>query len=768
MTTDQSDAAADPRPTDGSSAEPKAAEPKAAEPKAAEPKAAEPATEGSTAGNPKPTAAEPKPAEPKAEKPTAEKHTAGEPKAGDRGAEAKAEAKAAAAATPAAAGTGERAAPGKVPDGTAAEANTSAAESDPKKAAVTAPASPKWMFWRKAATDGKPADGKVTEGKAADGKAAGDRSAEDRWGAFGPEPERVPTGVGRVGRAVGRTAVHEWTLAVVGSVLLAVAMTWPALRHPLQTLPQDYWDPSLQAWQMAWSGHILLTNPGQLWHANTFFPESWSFAFSDTLLGYAPAGMIGTGPEAAILRYNILFVLAHALATFGAYALARQLGAGRIGGAVAGVGFAYAPWLLAQAGHLHVISNGGIPLALAMLARGHGWSLRYGYRPARRHEGWAYAGWLVAAWQLSLGFGIGLLFAYFLAGTVLVAAVVWFLRRYLVRPVKHPFGVRLLVADLVGGAIFAAVGLLLAVPYFKVADLHPQAERTLGDVAIYSPPWSGFFTAPEESRIWGGLHAGARELLPWSPEMTLLPGFVLYALALGGLFFSVWRLRHRLLMFAGVVVTMILAMGTEFFGGTWTYAPLFEYLPGWNGIRTPGRLMLWATLLLGLLAAGAVTAVCIRVRELAAQRIPSWPGPWLRLATLLPLLLVLVEGLNATPHPVVPQQPAAMRTVNGPLLVLPSSQNHDQPVMLWSTSKFQDLVNGGSGFTPLQLEQVREVSVNFPDQTSIDYLRTLGVHNVLVVRDQIAGTPWEANIDKAVDQFGITREELGDTVVYRL
>ncbi|KXK60526.1 hypothetical protein AWW66_18555 [Micromonospora rosaria] len=612
-------------------------------------------------------------------------------------------------------------------------------------------------------------DAKGSKEDAKDGKAAGEKKPEpERWEAFGPAPAPVPTRVGRAVRAVGRLLVHEWTLAVVGALALAVAMTWPTLRYPLHTLPQDYWDPSLQAWQMAWSGHILLTNPGQLWHANAFFPESWSFAFSDTLLGYAPAGMIGTGPEAAILRYNIVFVLAHALATLGAYALARQLGAGRIGGAVAGVGFAYAPWLLAQAGHLHVISNGGIPLALAMLARGHGWSLRYGYRPRRRHEAWVYAGWLVAAWQLSLGFGIGLPFAYFLGGTVLVTAVVWFLRRYLIRPVKRPFGTRLLVADVVGGLLFAAVGVLLAIPYFMVAELHPNAERTLGDIDIYSPPLSGFFTAPGESRIWGALHEGARAALPWPPEMTLLPGFVLYALAAGGLFFSVWRLRHRLYLLAGVLVTVILAMGTRFFDGTYTYAPLFEHLPGWNGLRTPGRLMLWTTLLLGLLAAGAVTAFCQRVRELAAQRIPSWPGPWLRLATLLPLLLVIVEGLNTTPHPVVPPQPAVLRTVDGPLLVLPSSQNHDQPVMIWTTTKFQDVVNGGSGFTPAQLADVRRVTLNFPDQVSVDYLRTLGVNNVVLVRDQLAGTPWEATVDMPVEQFGITREEIGDTVVYRL
>ncbi|PWR05725.1 hypothetical protein DKT68_25480 [Micromonospora acroterricola] len=624
-----------------------------------------------------------------------------------------------------------------------------------------------------AGKDGGTKDGADKDEKAADGdgpvKADGPGKpvGSERWEAFVSAPEPVPSRLSRATRAVGRFLVHEWTLATLGALALAVLMTWPTLRYPRYTLPQDYWDPSLQAWQMAWSGHILLAEPARLWQSNTFFPELWSFAFSDTLLGYAPAGMLGSGPEDAVLRYNIMFVLAHALATLGAYALARQLGAGRIGAAVAGVGYTYAPWLLAQAGHLHVLSNGGIPLALAMLARGHGWSLRHGYRPERRHDGWVYAGWLVAAWQLSLGFGIGLPFAYFLAGAVLVAAVLFFARR--LRTGQAPlFGRRLLVADLVGGMLFAGVGLLMAIPYFKVTELHPYAERTIGDISIFSPPASGFVTAPAESRIWGGLHEGARAALPWHPEMTLLPGFVLYALAAGGLFFSVWRLRHRVLLLVGVLVTMAFAMGTRFFDGAFTYVPLFEHAPGWNALRTPGRLMLWTTLLLALLAAGAVTALTDRVRELAAQRIPSWPGPWLRLATLLPLLLVTVEGLNTTPHPVVPTQPAALRTAEGPLLVLPSNQSLDQHVMLWSTSGFPDVVNGGSGFTPRQLDDVRRVSQSFPDQTSVDYLRTLGVRTVVLLRGQVAGTPWEITIDAPVESLGITRQEVADAVVYRL
>ncbi|HEU4423889.1 MAG TPA: hypothetical protein VFR67_15265, partial [Pilimelia sp.] len=569
------------------------------------------------------------------------------------------------------------------------------------------------------------------------------------------------------GIGIARALGHEWTLASVGAVLLAVVMTWPTLRYPRHTIPQDIWDPTLQAWQMAWSGHILSTDPARLWHSNAFYPESFSFAFSDTLLGYAPAGLIGEGVTAALLRYNIIFVLAHALAFLGAYALVRQLGAGRTGAAVAGAAFAYAPWRLAQAGHLHVISTGGIALALAMLARGHGWSLRHGYRPERRNAGWALAGWLVAAWQISLGFGIGLPFGYALAAIVLVVAVMWAVRRLVFRA-ANPIGGRLLVTDLVGGTIFAVTGALLSLPYFRVAELHPYARRTVADLDLYSAPISAFFVAPPESRLWGALHADARAGLPWHPEQTLLAGFVLYGLAIAGLVFSIWTVRQRLLLFAGVVVTIALAMGTQFFGGTLTYLPLYRTLPGWDGLRTPGRLVLWTTLLLGVLAAGAVCAFIERARESRSTYAPYGLGFWLRLATLIPLALVLVEGLNRTPHPIVPAPPQALRTAQAPVLVLPSDPFTDNVAMLWTTDRFPALVNGNSGFETRRLNQLREVTQTFPDVNSVDYLRELGVKTVIVLRVRPDGAKLPPPAETSAEELGIEREDTPDAVVFRL
>jgi hypothetical protein len=177
---------------------------------------------------------------------------------------------------------------------------------------------------------------------------------------------------------------------------------------------------------------------------------------------------------------------------------------------------------------------------------------------------------------------------------------------------------------------------------------------------------------------------------------------------------------------------------------------------------------MWTTLFLAVLAAGAVSAFTDRVEEISASRVPPWPSPWLRIATLIPLALVLAEGLNVTPHPIVPQQPVAMREVDGPLLVLPSTGGTDQNVMMWSTTKFQDIVNGTSGFTPPRLDEIRQVTASFPDAVSIDYLRRLGVRNVIILRDRVGGTPWQTTIDLPVDALGIQREDLGESVVYRL
>jgi hypothetical protein len=375
----------------------------------------------------------------------------------------------------------------------------------------------------------------------------------------------------------------------------------------------------------------------------------------------------------------------------------------------------------------------------------------------------------VAAWQITLSWGLGLPFCYVLAVTAVVSAIVLLVRWLIGKGKRVPLP--LLLGNLGGLLVFGLTCVYMGLPYLRAVNANPNARRSVADLQLFSPPWQGFLIAPDSSAFWGDVHARARQALPFQPEMTLLVGLVLLGFALVGLFLSVWHWRVRLMLAVGVAVSVVLAMGTRFPpGGRYTYLELYHYLPAWSSMRTPGRLVLWTTLLLGLLAAGAVSTLQERAGEVALSRgrNPRRLGPALRLALVLPLLLVLVEGWNRTPHPVVPTEPAAVHHVQGPVLVLPTDELSDQAYMYWSTDGFPKLVNGGSGFVPSGQDHTRQLAQSFPDERSVTYLRGLGVKTVVVLRDRIGGTPWQNAANAPVDGLDVQRRDDGSTVIFTL
>src|SRR5579863_9152389 len=137
---------------------------------------------------------------------------------------------------------------------------------------------------------------------------------------------------------------RELALVALSGVLLAIVTSWPLVLHLPSRIAPDLGDPVRTAWEVAWVGHAMLHDPLHLFDANAFYPHPLSLAFSDSLLGYGPAAFFGHGTVAALVRYNLLFLWAWSLCFAGAYLLARELGLGRLGGAAAGIAFAYAPY----------------------------------------------------------------------------------------------------------------------------------------------------------------------------------------------------------------------------------------------------------------------------------------------------------------------------------------------------------------------------------------------------------------------------------------
>jgi hypothetical protein len=539
---------------------------------------------------------------------------------------------------------------------------------------------------------------------------------------------------------------RELALAVLVAVALALLMHWPLPLHIGRDVPRDLGDPLPQAWQVAWDGHALLHQPLDWFQANIFWPLPNSLAFSDALVGYAPFGAIGSGVHAAIVRYDLLFVFAYALAFFGAYLLARELGAGRAGSFVAGAAFAYAPWRLEQDGHLHVLSSGGIPLALVLLVRGY-----------RRGSGRTVAaGWLVAAWQVSLGFTLGLQLAYLLA--VVFAGFAFWAWRTGWRPPRH-----VLVGTVAGVLVLGATAFVLSRPYLQVSHDHPEAARSSHTVALYSGGFRQYLSAPGANTFWGPVTHGIRKGLAFNPEQTLFPGLLVVLLALACVGLRAYPRGLRIGLVVGLLLFGWLAMGFHDDGWPWPYKLLYEHAPGWESSRTPGRINTLTSLGLALLAAGGATALLARVRR-----------PRVRTVAAVALVAVILvegagfEGLDGPAHPTVPKAPLAFGSLPDPQLHLPMSRVGNRRYVLWSTDGFPRIVNGRASFGPRQTSAIAYAVRDFPDDASVAFLRRLGVRTVVLYPRFAPGTSWSGAEGRPTAGLGLSRERRGAAIVYRL
>lgn len=579
----------------------------------------------------------------------------------------------------------------------------------------------------------------------------------------------------------------------LSGLLLSIITSWPLVLHLPSRIAPDLGDPVRTAWQIAWVGHAMLHNPLHLFNSNAFYPHPLSLAFSDSLLGYGPTAFFGSGTVAALVRYNLLFLWAWAFCFAGAYFLARELGLGRIGGAVAGVAFAYAPYRVTEAGHLHVISSGGLPMALFLLLRG--------YRRSSRKL--VLAGWLLSAWQVSLGFTLGLQYCYMMGIITLVVLVHWWRTGRsgggsdpaaaqnegaaggeTSQPTRAARGAliprRVLAVTLIGVAALGVVAIYQARPYLRVAADYPSAKRTIKEVKAYSAGPAAWLGASSENRVWGNITSFAREDVNSKNESIFFPGGLILLLALLGLAGvggSTLTRRMRIGLGLAIATCSIFALGMGLTGAGYPYRLLYDYAPGWDGVRVPGRLFTLATLFYALLAAAA------------AQMLVRRAGPWAKQHALsgVPAILsaVLVigivgEGAGHLNHPVVPQPATAEIGLPGPLIDLPTDGALDRLWQYFSVDGFYQQPLGNSTFDIPALDDLRGGMLGFPDRASVEKLRYYGIRTVVLHTVMPPGLPpvQKATIpeppdpaaaaEKPIAGLGITERRVGSIAIYEI
>lgn len=487
--------------------------------------------------------------------------------------------------------------------------------------------------------------------------------------------------------------------------VLTIVLTFPlALR--MSDHVRDAGDPLLNTWILAWDVEQLAGgNFRHFFDANIFFPHRRTLAYSEHLF---PQALLAAGPLLAsgnpILAYNVVFLCAFFTSALGMYVLAYRLTASRTASAVAGVIYAFSPFMFDHLSHLQVLSAGGIPLTYFFL-------VRFFDRERWRDALLTAVCFVIQA--LANGY-FALFLALFLALTVLYHAVS--ARKLLDR------------AFLLKLAAMAAVVAVLTGPFFY-QYLELKTEMGLEREIHASARLVSYAAVPEFNLLYGRWKLGEN-------ETRLFPGIVPLALAGVGIA-SLRRKRRESYWLRLFVMTLLLAFVLSL-GEKGPFRIVHAHVPGFDAIRAVARVHVFTLLSLAVAAA------------FGARRVLAAAADWKRSAAgALAVVLITAEYLSIPlpleKIPVGDEIPAVYKWLarqegGPPVLELPLRPQYRPGCerVYYSTYHWKPIVNGFSGFIPpLYGELVRRWNEEPPEQT-VDDAVALGVRYLVAHKGQMS------------------------------
>ena len=221
-----------------------------------------------------------------------------------------------------------------------------------------------------------------------------------------------------------------------------------------------------------------------------------------------------------------------------------------------------------------------------------------------------------------------------------------------------------------------------------------------------------------------------------------------------------------------IAACLVLALGVAT-DGIKRYSPyrlLYEAAPGFQAIRTPGRITTFTTLGLALLAGGGAQRVAGALRARRGRPIATLALTALAAFALFEGSMLRTGDYDGDAYRTPPTQPppAGFSSIAGPVLHLPATPHDNQSYLLWSTERFTPIVNGWSGVTPPRYVRIVRLAAAFPDRRSVAALRALGVRSVALHLARLDATPWARWRGRSIDGLGVRRSILRELVVYDL
>lgn len=481
--------------------------------------------------------------------------------------------------------------------------------------------------------------------------------------------------------------------------LLVSFVTWPQVRQ-ISAGVDDFGDPLLNGWTLAWVAHTLPRHPTQIFDANIFFPETGTLAYSETLivpgLLVAPVLWLGGDP---ILAHNLLLLAGYVCSGLTMYVLVRRLTAHPGAAFVAATVFALYPYRTEAYAKVQLQLAFWIPLALWAVHR---------LRAESGVRAGALAGTFVALQMYSCVY-YGVFAIVPLAGVAIATLVA-----------ASRLARRAVARALVAGAIACAALCAPLAPAYRAAA-ERVGQRTEEEVRAWSALPGDFLRAHPDNRMYGDPRR------PGIGERRLFPGFVAPALGLAAF---IPPISPAALAYAAAgAISADLALGFNGIG----YRTLYTWLLPFRALRVPARFAMLLGLSLAALAGFGTARLCHqRSARLQLAIVLLIAGGVTMESRNRPLQLselprgrpLVYAWLADQPRTVICEYPVGnLQGRAGP---------QDATYMYYSTRHWQPMVNGYSGFQPRSYAELLDRLRSFPDDGSIAYLRERQVSLLLV------------------------------------
>jgi hypothetical protein len=506
---------------------------------------------------------------------------------------------------------------------------------------------------------------------------------------------------------------QEALLVVLGYSAFTVVLLWPLASHAGSAARFDNADTRLLIWNVAWVAHALVVDPVHVFDANIFFPHSGTLAYSESNLGAGLLAMpVYWSTGSAVAAYNFAVLASFVLSAAAMYYLVRYLTRDRRAAAVAGICFAFCPYVFSHLPHVHLLMTAGLPLGLLAFHRA-------ADRPTPGRG--LVLGLAVAAETVFCGY-----YGVFVGLSVGLAALIEAAVR------RRWIDVRYWTTMALAGATAVALVVPLFLPFMHLARSGGFARRSDADARLFSATLRTYFASPAVAHAWM-----LSIIQRWNE--VLFPGFVATAFGIAGAWTG-WKtpaLRATTAVYVGLAVA---AFWASFGPAAGFYGLLAATVPAFTLMRAPSRFGLVVTFGLCVLAGMAIARLLVSLDRASRRRgLAAWAAAALSLTAAAELHTHLTFSERP---PIDPVYTILASLPRGGLLEVPvysqAAAEERTWYMLNSTVHWMPLVNAYSSYTPRDFIADLAVLGGFPSAESIDRLEQEGVRYAVVHLDAVS------------------------------